>query len=379
MIEQVAISVLLLITAGYAVMLGWFALPLFRRKPLSRPGETFPFVSVIIAARNEEKNIRDCVNSILDQDYPADRFEILISDDHSEDRTSEEAEACRNINPAIHLTVLKAGDDAGTGKKNAIRRAVAVAAGEWILTTDADTRRGPGWLRAMTATALSENVKMTLGPVRMDGSSWFQRIQRLEFLGIMGLTAGSAARKMALMCNGANLMYKKAAFQETGGLTGNLKYASGDDQFLLADFRKRYGNAAAAFAFSREAIVSTEAQPTFRGFFSQRVRWVSKSPGYRDPQVIFTGALTFLSTMAILAALVAGFFVPGLLPVALGCLGIKMLVDLLPVIKMAVFFEATKDLWWYIPAQLFQLIYVPLVGLTGWLFPFQWKGRVIKA
>ena len=210
MMELVAISGLFLITAGYAVMIGWFAVPLFRRNRLSVPGDAFPFVSVIIAARNEELNIRDCVNSILEQDYPADRFEILISDDHSEDRTREEAEDCRNVNPAVSVTVLEAGDDDGTGKKNAIRRAVAVAAGEWILTTDADTRRGPGWLRAMTATGLSENVKMTLGPVRMEGNSWFQRIQRLEFLGIMGLTAGSAARKTALMCNGANLKYQKA-------------------------------------------------------------------------------------------------------------------------------------------------------------------------
>ena len=109
------------------------------------------------------------------------------------------------------------------------------------------------------------------------------------------------------------------------------------------------------------------------------MRWVSKSPGYRDPQVIFTGALTFLSTTAILAALMAGVFTTRLLPVALGCLGIKMLVDLLPVLKMATFFEVMEDMWWYIPAQLFQMIYVPLVGFTGWLFPFQWKGRVIKA
>jgi glycosyltransferase involved in cell wall biosynthesis len=46
-----------------------------------------PFISIIIAARNEEKNIGSCIQSIINQTYPANKFEIIITDDHSSDKT----------------------------------------------------------------------------------------------------------------------------------------------------------------------------------------------------------------------------------------------------------------------------------------------------
>jgi cellulose synthase/poly-beta-1,6-N-acetylglucosamine synthase-like glycosyltransferase len=51
--------------------------------------EYFPFISVVVAARDEEKNISDCIQSLLKQDYPVDKFEILIIDDFSTDKTAE--------------------------------------------------------------------------------------------------------------------------------------------------------------------------------------------------------------------------------------------------------------------------------------------------
>jgi len=171
----------------------------------------------------------------------------------------------------------------------------------------------------------------------------------------------------------------RAGFAETGGFTGNRRFSSGDDQFLLAGFRKMYGKRSVMFALHRDAIVSTNAEKTLGGFLYQRFRWVSKSKGYRDPVVIATGALTWLFNTVLLACLVAGIFHGTLLQVSLVCLGIKMVSELPMVAGMAVFFRSSADLWLYLPSQIFQVIYVPFAGLLGLVIPYRWKGRFIRA
>ncbi|MDP4812452.1 MAG: glycosyltransferase, partial [Saprospiraceae bacterium] len=46
-------------------------------------------MSVVVAARDEEKNVSLCIQSLLDQDYPLDKYEIIIVDDFSTDKTAE--------------------------------------------------------------------------------------------------------------------------------------------------------------------------------------------------------------------------------------------------------------------------------------------------
>jgi cellulose synthase/poly-beta-1,6-N-acetylglucosamine synthase-like glycosyltransferase len=370
---------LLLLTSGYALMILWFTLPLFRKRMRPVPARSLPFVTVVVAARNEEDKIRTCVEGIISQDYPPDRFEVIVSDDHSADRTKAETLEAVSRNPSVRLTFLEASAEYGNGKKPAVERAVRSALGELILTTDADTRRGPGWLRSMAEAYGSAGSKMVLGPIRMEGSDFFQKLQSLEFLGVMGLTAGSAFLDVPLMCNGANFMYEKKGFEEAGGLTGSLRYPSGDDQFLLAAFRKRYGGKAIAFALCNEAVVTTNAERSLSGFMNQRMRWVSKSKGYRDPAVLAAGSLTYLVHAVLLAGILAGLFHPALLVTVLACWALKMVTEFPMVAGMAFFFGRGKELWLYLPAQLLQLIYIPVVGLLGLILPYRWKGRVIRA
>ncbi len=379
MLSGIAGTALIFLTGAYALMILWFTVPLIRKRRNPSADHELPPVTIIIAARNEEPLLPACLDSILLQDYPAERYQVLVSDDHSTDRTAETVREYQRQFPAAGLILISAGPKEPAGKKAAIERALAMAAGEVILTTDADTSRGTGWLRAMTAGFPAGMPAMVLGPVLLTGSCFFQRLQRLEFLGIMGLTAGSAVSGTPLMCNGANLLYSKSGFFETGGFGGNRKFSSGDDQFLLAGFRKRYGRNAVTFAFRDEAVVSTPAENTFAGFLNQRFRWVSKSRGYRDPVVILVGAITWIFQAALLVALVAGMFGHPIGKIALLCVGIKLVADLPLVAGMAIFFRTVADLWLYLPAQLFQVVYVPLTGLLGLILPYRWKGRLIRA
>ena len=344
----------------------------------SGPGLPDPFVSVIIPVRNEEERIIECLESLISQDYLSDKIEVLITDDFSEDRTLEAVNSFFQNHPQMQCIIVKGepGKREGVGKKSALTRAVEKASGTLIITTDADTRHDPGWISSMVRCYRETGVKMILGPVMFAGENHlFQKLQTLEFLGVMGLTAGFANLGHPVMCNGANLCYEKEAFREVGKFEGNERYASGDDQFLLWKIKRKYGGRSIRFLYDRDAIVTTSPEQDPGSFFRQRLRWISKSRGYRDWEVLFIGAVSYLYQAMIFAGFFLGFLSPLYLYLAVSLLCFKILIDFPLVFSMARFFRKQK-LWpWYIPAQLFQVIYVAISGPMAFLIPVKWKGR----
>jgi cellulose synthase/poly-beta-1,6-N-acetylglucosamine synthase-like glycosyltransferase len=381
--------ILLLFSVAYGTMILYFTFGLVRiiheNRILTDSG-TMPvhsfrdLVSVIIPVRNESASIIACLESMIDQDYPAHLIEIIVSDDFSDDDTMELASRFATMHPSCQIIrIVPDGSIPGSvGKKSAISRAVMKASGSIILTTDADTRRSPGWISAIVAEFSENRTQMVLGPVAFaDEEGLLQKIQSLEFLGLMGTTAGTAALGKPVMANGANLAYRRNAFVDVGGFTTNSGHASGDDQFFLASVKKKFGKEAVRFAFNRDAIVTTLAEKSLSGFLQQRIRWVSKSNGYRDPGVVAVALLTWLTHFVLLSGLVAGCFYPRLLLIA-GFLWItKMLADYPMVRLMSGFFGKNRILGCYFTAQAFQLFYVVLVGMTGHFVTYRWKGRRI--
>jgi cellulose synthase/poly-beta-1,6-N-acetylglucosamine synthase-like glycosyltransferase len=262
------------------------------------------------------------------------------------------------------------------GKKSAIERAVRLAKGEVLLLTDADTFRESGWISSMVSGFNSPQIRMVMGPVCFcNEKNLLQKVQTLEFMGLMGATAGSAALGFPVMCNGANMAYRRDAFFMTGGFGSNLKYASGDDQFMMAAIRKQYGKGSLVFNADQQSGVSTEPEATLLGFLNQRLRWVSKSRGYRDPAVIIVGIITYLSNVLLLAGMLLGIFFPALFLLAVFLWLLKILLEYPMVLLMTRFFVKKKLKRHYFTAQAFQLVYVPLAGMLGLVLPFRWKGR----
>jgi len=100
-----------------------------------------PFVSILIAAKDEEENIETAVRTILNQDYP--NFELIVINDRSTDRTAEILESIKAEQPddklkIIHIKELREG---WFGKNNAMREGVEQARGEWLCFSDADCKQ----------------------------------------------------------------------------------------------------------------------------------------------------------------------------------------------------------------------------------------------
>lgn len=101
-----------------------------------------PFVSVVIPVYNEERYIEACLRSVLDQDYPLDRYEVIVADGGSTDRTRDIVEATARVNPNVRLI-----DNPGRTQASGLNLAILASRGEYIARQDGHAEWGPHHLR----------------------------------------------------------------------------------------------------------------------------------------------------------------------------------------------------------------------------------------
>jgi chlorobactene glucosyltransferase len=193
---------------------------LVRLEPAPHMLDDPPMVSVCVPARDEERGIRACLESLLKQDYP--EFEVIVVNDHSTDRTGE---IIHNIQDS-RLIALDGKDlpEGWLGKPFALHQAFQKAKGEILLFTDADPVFQPLALRTAVFTMRERNLSaLTLLPKAEFGSFWERAVQPTIFGFIGSLTrfrkVNSPNHKSA-MGFGAFLMFKRSAYEAIGGHEG---------------------------------------------------------------------------------------------------------------------------------------------------------------
>jgi len=133
------------------------------------PPSEGPLVSILVPARNEERNIEECVRSLLLQDYPA--CELIILDDHSTDRTAEIVESLigqmRNRRVEARLIRSEELPEGWTGKNWACHQLAEAANGDFLFFTDADTIHEPGTVTAAVDYACRKNASLLSAWPRM--------------------------------------------------------------------------------------------------------------------------------------------------------------------------------------------------------------------
>jgi cellulose synthase/poly-beta-1,6-N-acetylglucosamine synthase-like glycosyltransferase len=134
----------------------------------------FPRVSVILPARNEERHIARCLDSLLAQDYP--NFEIIAINDSSTDRTSEIIKAyAANDLRVLHIDASPK-PEGWTGKNWACYQGYLRAEGELLLFTDADTKHLPSTMSFAVGQILSQNLEALTAIPRLICSDFWTRI-----------------------------------------------------------------------------------------------------------------------------------------------------------------------------------------------------------
>ena len=154
---------------------------------------------------------------------------------------------------------------------------------------------------------------MVCGPVSVASEpNLLANFQFAEQMSLQALTMAGFAAKGPFLCNGANLAFKKEAFEAVGGYSGNDHLASGDDIFLLEKMNSAFPDKV-TFLKSRKASTTTQVQDTWSGMVQQRIRWSSKTTAQRNGIPKLAGAVVFFMNFWILTALSVGIFSPDLL------------------------------------------------------------------
>lgn len=291
-------------TALYLILIrifriGWQNIAVFR--PNYTTLKNTEKISVIVACKNEEKNLPVLINALKAQTYQ--NFELIFVNDHSTDQTEEIIE--KNLTFFSNAICI---DSQGNGKKSALAEGILRASGSLIITTDADCKPAKTWIETIAQFQTEFPSDLIVCPVKLsDESGFFARLQQVEFTALAASTVGAIGAQMPIMCNGANLAFTKSAWLES---RADLKpdEQSGDDIFLLQSIKKRGG--VIRFLRSKRAFVETKSAENLRTFVRQRRRWAGKSTAYTDWQLIAVACLIFGICLSQLLLLVFSFFSP---------------------------------------------------------------------
>ena len=375
MIETIALGLLTIFTIYYVYFITRIRIGLLSLQ-VAPSTSIQPIATVIVAARNEEKSIAQCLQSLVQQTYPVNRYEIIIVDDGSVDMTASIVRSFSERYPNIHLLSLPVGAERATGRKlMAIAKGIDQAAGKIIITTDADCIALPRWIEIMV-NHFENNVAFVAGPVaEQNCKNFFSKLEQLEFLSLITTAAGLIGSGKPIICNGANLAYRKDAFVAVGGFGDN--DSSNDDESLMNRMVLR-NIGKIVFAPESDAMITTRSSNTITSFLRQRIRWANKRGHYEDKSILITLISLYLFFLSLTLAV---FLIPLehqlLLPVIIAVVG-KAFVDYFALRAGARLFLQRVPFFYFLIAEILHVPYIVIAAAIGQVSSMQWKGRTIR-
>lgn len=370
------------LTAFYCCLIAFFYVGLLaiilrtkrqNKLPISSIQNSF---SIVISARNEAAFISKCLQSIINQNYNLEKFEIIVINDHSTDDTLNIINQFKHQNSIpMHrdkISIIDLADfDKIDNKKQAITKGIEQAKFDYIILTDADCIRGNNWIKTINQFINISAPKMVYAPVGFAAKNIFEKLQALEFAGLVGVGAAAMELKYPNMCSAANLILEKAVFFEVNGYADNMHVISGDDEFLMHKIFKKYPNQV-QFLHQKEAIVLTGANGTLNQLTEQRKRWVSKSTKYENRYITFILVMAYFYNIS----MVVNLFIDWHL--ALNQIIFKMIIEGIFLVTILKLFGKTKLILLLPLAEIFHVLYVIIIGIWANFGTYNWKGRTHK-
>ena len=386
--------ILLFLTACYAVTSIWLHIGVLRLKKGRAKGIAYasssgsgiakqdegdaelPFVSILVAARNEEKNITKCLESLVRQQYPYDKYEIVIINDRSTDGTLTIIKEFQEKHKVVRYVSLHSNLSGLTGKQNALNEGLKLCTGEIILNTDADCVAEPLWIRR-TVLRFTPEIDFAVGfsmTVDMGGSkSFFSNLQSLDMLFLMDAAAGAVGMGCPISGLGTNLAYRKAVTNYID--YRKMGYTITEDASIIQAVARNpsYG---VGVIYDKDAAVSTSPEDSVKQFLFQRIRWILGGRVTR-PWVQALLHLIFLFHLCLVVSLPLMFFARSLVFFALLSFLVKISLDFARCYRVCREFGRADLLRSFALYELFMISYSIFAGL-GSIFvkKVRWKGEV---
>jgi len=289
------LNILIVLVLLYLLVQIWQTLSLFKYQVYSHyknyVGEEdqwnlisndLPEISIWVACRNEEKNIVQCLTSLVNLKYPHEKIQILVGNDQSTDNTRKLVlafiDSCiintseyNEKKPQIQLVDIVDDDSGLKAKARVMAQLDKFATGDYYLITDADVEVNPNWALGLLG-SLSSDMGVASGTtmVKSDGVwGWLQEIDWAYFMGLLNLISFSGIPATAV---GNNMILKKEAYWETGGY-GRIQFSITEDYKLYSEICKKgwkWNN-----VMNPEVLAFSDKIEGFIPLLHQRKRWLS--------------------------------------------------------------------------------------------------------
>lgn len=335
------------------------------------------FISIIVPFRNETENIINCYNSLINQNYPAEMFEIVFVNDFSTDDSFNKLSKVNNLSK-VKIISVPDSYSVNAHKKRAIRYGIENAKGEIIITTDADCVHGSDWLISLTS-FFDDKTGFVSGPVEFEnGDTLFEKFQNLEFAGLVITGAGLIGAGKPTICNAANIAYRKKVFDEVGGFSFQMNLSSGDDELLMQKISKD-SDYLVKFAAEKSAIVKTSPNRTVNEFYQQRKRWASKGLFYSDKNLVIKLILIYAFYISFPVQLFLGLVYSKLFLITfLISFLFKVIFEYAVIQKGTNILFNKRILHSFFIIEILQIFYIIIAGISGAFGNYVWKNRKIN-
>ncbi len=350
---------LALLCFAYGVVLG-----LRNRKTKSPAGE--PNISIVICARNEEANIDRCLDSLTKLNYPPEKVEIIVVDDHSTDATASKIAAWQQGTPAIKLLSLVGKEVlGGGGKVNALIHGLDLASGEYLFITDADCHVPAEWVRNYL-NWYDERTGMVSSITILDKATPLAGAHSFEMMQLLAMSMAAINIGIPVSIIGNNLSLRKKAYEEVGGYR-SIPFSVTEDVALFQTMWK--SNWDVKFKANKDLLVETNPPGSFKTWWRQKQRWVvgGKSIGFMGWLILLLGYLGMVG-------LIGGVFI-GNTTMALIAIGLKLLGDLFILLPVMFSLRTLKLLPYFPLYQLYLLFFLICVPIQYSNKKVVWKGR----
>ncbi len=335
-----------------------------------------PTVSVVIPARDEEKNLPRLLKSLERQSYSD--FELILIDDRSSDSTpSIMKDFGRKYPGKTKIVTLKENLGLENPKQFALGEGIKEATGDIILFTDADCMVPPRWVEYYRNCFKNKLTGLAFGTIYTGGwDSYLERYQIFDHLFRFYYNVACAGLNMATGVYGNNMAVRREALIEIGGYE-TLEYSPTEDAALLAAVRERSHYKINALT-SPDITVITAPQKDWRSLVLQEVRWSKGAFFSSDIKTVFGYSTVMFYLISGTLSLFAGYFYPLLFLISLSAF-VSMfsvafcgaLLSGMPLVKYRCFLPV------YIIFSMFFYFYIDLLALSG--VPIKWKGGKLKS
>ncbi|MCF7858065.1 MAG: glycosyltransferase [Candidatus Cloacimonetes bacterium] len=335
------------------------------------PGNTeINRISVIVAARNEEKHLPELLRSLANQEYPTDCYEVVIVDDRSEDKTSELVKEYEAKNHIFKLLKVRTESKYLLGKKGALDMGIRASKHDILAFIDADCTAHPNWLKQINL-HFDEKTDLVAGYSYIYYNSLFFRLlKNLERASIFAIIAGSFSWNWGITATAGNLSYRKKLFHKVGGFhdIGNVR--SGDDDLMVQKMSKFTHKM--RFMFHKDSIVKTGRKETASTQIQQETRRGSKWKYYPiSIKIITLFVLIYYILFSInFIGFLAGYFTTYYF---VTFMGLKLLPEFLLILFFLIKINKISLL---IIFPILEIIYIPyfiFFGLKGTFGNYKWK------